>query len=289
MQWCGLSIGKYYDWEKRYGMENRHNGKMPRDFWLQPWERQAILSFYADHHDVGYRSLCSMMMDRDIVAVSPATVYRVLADHGCFKGLNRPVSKKGLGFEQPLRAHDHWHVDVSYLNIAGTFYYMCFLLDGYSRSIVHWDARESMKEADIQCIIEAGVERYPGYRPRIISDNGPQFIAKDFKSYLRIKGMDHVKTSPFYPQSNGKIERFHQSLKRECIRPQTPLDLAEAKRLIERYVHHYNTERLHASIGYIAPNDQLGGKAKAIHDERDRKLAQAREHRRLTAQKRHAA
>lgn len=279
VDWIGISRGKFYDWRKRYGQENRHNGRMPRDYWLQPWERDAIIDFYQEHQDVGYRALTYLMMDRDIVAVSPATVYRVLSQAGCFEGKTPHSSKKGAGFEQPLQPHDHWHVDVSYVNIAGTFYYACCILDGYSRSIVHWDIRESMKESDIQCIIEAGTERYPQVTPRIISDNGPQFMAKEFKAYLRLKGMDHVRTSPYYPQSNGKIERFHQSLKRECIRPQTPLDLDDARRLIDDYIHHYNTERLHAAIGYITPQDQLAGKAPVIHAERDRKLAEARQRR----------
>ena len=289
MDWIGISRGKYYDWSQRYGCDNRHNGRIPRDFWLLPWERSAIIDFYQNNSDVGYRALTYMMMDRDIVAVSPATVYRVLKQAGCYDGYSVPVSSKGTGFQQPLRPHDHWHVDVSYLNISGTFYYMCFVLDGFSRSIVYWDVRESMKESDIQCILEAGTERYPEAKPRIISDNGPQFIAKEFKTYIRIKGMDHVRTSPFYPQSNGKIERFHQNIKRECIRPQTPLDLDDAKRIIQKYVDFYNSERLHAAIGYVTPDDHLNGRTKAIHAARDQKLAQARERRKQQSQNMHAA
>ena len=101
--------------------------------------------------------------------------------------------------------------------------------------------------------------------------------------------MTHVRTSPFYPQSNGKIERFHQSLKAECIRPQTPLDLDDAKRLIEAYLHSYNTERLHASIGYVTPHDKLHGRDQVIHAERDQKLANARQQRKLAAYKLRAA
>jgi transposase InsO family protein len=92
--------------------------------------------------------------------------------------------------------------------------------------------------------LNAGTERYPEATPRIISDNGPQFMAKEFKASIRIKGTDHVWKSPCYPQSNGKIERFHQNIKRECIRPQTPLDLDDAKRIIQKYVDCYNSERL---------------------------------------------
>ncbi|NQT38888.1 MAG: transposase, partial [Planctomycetes bacterium] len=117
--------------------------------------------------------------------------------------------------------------------------------------------------------------------PRIISDNGPQFIAKDFKQFIRICGMTHVRTSPYYPQSNGKIERWHKSLKGECIRPMTPLSLDDARRLVERFVTHYNTARLHSAVGYVAPADKLLGLEDVIHTERDRKLEEAREVRRL--------
>jgi len=193
-------------------------------------------------------------------------------------------SRKGTGFEQPLGPHQHWHVDVSYINLSGTFYYLCSVLDGCSRFLVHWDLRESMKEADIEMILERAKEKYPAARPRIISDNGPQFIARDFKEFIRISGMTHVRTSPFYPQSNGKIERWHKSLKRECIRPLTPLTLEDARRLIQIYVDHYNTVRLHSAIGYVAPQDRLAGRQVEIHAARDRKLEEARRQRQLRRQ-----
>jgi len=96
------------------------------------------------------------------------------------------------------------------------------VLDGFSRFIVHWDLRPAMTEADIEIVLQAARELYPEAKPRIISENGPQFIARDFKEFIRIAGMTHVRTAPYYPQSNGKIERWHKSLKSECIRPGTP-------------------------------------------------------------------
>jgi transposase InsO family protein len=178
-----------------------------------------------------------------------------------------------------LKAHEHWHIDVSYINISGTFYYLCSVLDGYSRAIVHWALRESMTEAEIEVILQAAKERYPDARPRIISDNGPQFIARDFKEFIRISGMTHVRTSPYYPQSNGKIERWHKSLKGECIRPGTPLTQEDGQRLIQEYVEHYNTVRLHSAVGYVTPADMLAGRQAEIHAARDRKLEEAREQR----------
>jgi transposase InsO family protein len=137
-----------------------------------------------------------------------------------------------------------------------------------------------MTEPQIEVLIQRAREKFPGVNPRIISDNGPQFIARDFKQFIRICGMTHVKTSPYYPQSNGKLERFHKTLKTECIRPQTPLNLEDARRMVEEYVQHYNTIRLHSAIGYVTPADKLAGKEKEIFAARDQKLAEAREQRR---------
>ena len=218
-----------------------------------------------------------MMMDRDIVAVSASSVYRVLSGEGLMRKWNRVKSKKGTGFVQPLNPHEHWHTDISYINICGTFYYLCSILDGFSRYIVHWDIRESMTELDVEIILQQAREKFPDACPRIISDNGPQFIAKDFKEFIRISGMTHVRTSPYYPQSNGKLERFHKTYKSQCIRPQTPLSLDDALRLTTGFIEQYNTRRLHSAIGYITPQDKLEGRAEAILAARETKLAAARE------------
>ena len=140
-----------------------------------------------------------------------------------------------------------------------------------------------MTEAEVETIIQRARERFPGERPRIISDNGPQFIAKDFKEFIRICGMTHVRTSPYYPQSNGKIERWHKTLKGECIRITTPLSLEDARRLVADFVTHYNTVRLHSAIAYVTPADKLAGRAEAIWAARREKLATADARRRARA------
>jgi hypothetical protein len=144
-----------------------------------------------------------------------------------------------------------------------------------------------MEESDIETIIQRAREAFPGETPRIITDNGPQFIAKDFKEFIRIAGMTHVRTSPYYPQSNGKIERWHKTLKGESIRVSVPLSLEDARRIVLDFVGHYNNVRLHSAIGYVTPKDRLEGRHTVITQERDRKLAEARERRRLTRQAEH--
>lgn len=281
IDWVGISRSKFYDWQQRYGKVNEHNTWIPRDFWLTDAEKQAIIKYHLDYPLDGYRQLTYMMLDADIVAVSPSSVYRVLLNAGLLRKWNGKPSKKGDGFQQPLKPHEHWHIDISYINISGTFYYMCSVLDGFSRYIVHWDIREAMTEADIEIILQRAREKFPDAQPRIISDNGPQFIARDFKEFIRISGMTHVRTSPYYPQSNGKLERYHKTIKSTCIRVRTPLSLDDATRMVINFVEHYNNRRLHSAIGYITPKDKLEGKAEAIFAAREQKLAAAREARQV--------
>ena len=277
--WLELGPSKFHQWKQRYGKVNEHNGQIPRDTWLEDWERAAILDYHDRHPLEGYRRLTFMMLDDDVVAVSPTSAYRVLKSAGRLDRKWQKPSKKGTGFVQPLKLHEHWHIDVTYINVQGTFYFLLTVLDGMSRFIVHWDLRESMKEDEVELVLQQALEKYPGAKPRFISDNGPQFIARDFKEFIRLVGATHVRTSPYYPQSNGKLERWHGSLKQECVRPSCPGSLDEARRRITEFVAHYNTTRLHSAIGYITPADKLNGLADVIHDERDRKLEAARERR----------
>jgi len=196
----GITRSKYYDWRSRYGKTNEHNAWIPRDFYLTDREKRAIIAYYNGHPLEGYRRLTYMMMDDDIVAVSPSSVYRVLVNAGLLRRWNRKPSKKGAGFQQPLKAHEHWNI---------------------------------------------------------------------------ISGMTHVKTSPYYPQSNGKLERYHRTIKGTCIRVKTPLSLEDARRLVTDFVDHYNNKRLHSGIGYVTPKDKLQGRAEMILAERDAKLIAA--------------
>jgi putative transposase len=278
--WIGISRGKFFDWKERYGKVNEHNGLIPRDHWLDQAEQRAIIDFHSKHPLEGYRRLTFMMLDADVVAASPSSVYRVLKKAGLLDRWSKKLSKKGTGFHQPTRLHEHWHIDVAYLNVGGTFYYLCIVLDGFSRLIVHWEIRESMTEADIECILERARESVPGARPRVISDNGPQFISRDFKAYIRETGMTHVRTAPYYPQSNGKLERVNKTVKSEALRLSNPASLHDARRVVGTFVDHYNNVRLHSALGYITPADQAAGRGPDIWKVRDERLHAARERRR---------
>ncbi|MFO0804690.1 MAG: hypothetical protein U0791_16400 [Gemmataceae bacterium] len=176
---------------------------MPRDHWLTAAERKAIIDFHHQYPLEGYRRLTYMMIDRNIVACSPATVYRVLSQAGLLQRWkpktslrNRfratPPAPRALARRRLLPQHRR-HLPLPVFRPRRS----------QRRAIVHWDIRERMTEADIEQIIQKGKECHPGVTPRIITDNGPQFLAKDFKEFIRISGMTHVKTSPYYPKATA--------------------------------------------------------------------------------------
>ncbi|MDQ7053643.1 MAG: IS3 family transposase [candidate division KSB1 bacterium] len=282
--WLQLSTGKYYAWKKRRklgptagGMPRGSDRVIPKAHWLLPWEVEAIVEYRLQHPTEGYRRLAYMMLDADVVAVSPSSVYRVLKKRGLLLSRWRHTRAKGSGFIQPTRPHEHWHLDISYINYKGTFVYLMALIDGYSRLVVHFAVKLSIEALDVEIFIEEAREKFPSENPILITDNGPQFIAKEFKTYLQIVGITHRRTRFFYPQSNGKVERFIQTCKNESVRKQSFIDLEDLIEQIAAYIEYYNTQRLHSALGYITPLDMLEGRQQEIIQVRKQKLLKAQE------------
>lgn len=276
----GIGRSRYYDWRTRTGMPNRHNGKIPRSHWLLEEEREAIIRYCREKIEEGYRRLTYMMLDEDVVAVSPATTYRVLKAADLLnRWLMRGASTKGDGFVQPTERHEHWHIDIMYANILGTFFFLICVLDGFSRMILHHELRAHMTEYDVEITVQRARERYPERNPRLISDNGKQFLSKDFQEFLRGAGLKHIRTSVAYPQSNGKLERFHGTIRQESIRRSSYVTIADARRQIADYIRYYNEDRLHSSIYYLTPKEVFDGKTEERLAERQRKLDDARRRR----------
>lgn len=279
----GISNSKYYEWKKRAGLENQHNGKIPKEHWLTPEEIKAIIDFAIsqigeniNYLRDGYRRIAYTGLDLGLFAASPASVYRILKEAGLLNVWSkRKTTSKGNGFIQPKYLHRDWHTDIKFIKFRGYFLFFISVIDGFSRYIIHHEVRTSMTEADVQITLQKAHEKFPDARPNIISDNGGQYISKEFGEYLKQLGFRHIKTSPNYPQSNGKIERFHRSLNEECLEKRSFIDLGDAKEQIATYISKYNNIRLHSSLNYLRPVDYLNGNHKELLSERQKKLDEA--------------
>jgi len=276
----GINESKFYSWSSRIGKPNLHNHTLPKSNWLLEDEKQALLSFAKEHPGEGYRRLTYIMLDANIVAVSPSTTYRLLKGYGLLDQWNTvKSSSKGEGFVQPEKPHEHWHIDIKYVNYHGTFLFLISIIDGFSRYIVNHELRMNMKEIDVEITVEKALEKFPGVKPRIISDNGSQFLSRDFAEYLKVAGLNHVRTSVNYPQSNGKIERYHRTISEECLRQKSMINLDDASKQIQSFVDFYNNERLHSSLFYLTPLDFLSGCVQEKLDLREQKLRDAKRNR----------
>ena len=277
ISFADISSGKFYDWQNRYGKPSNHNGKIPKSSWLMDWEKKAIVEYSRSHEEEGCRRLSCQMIDEDVAYASPSTVYRVLKANNLLNGyIPKGKSSRGSGYHQPGSPHQEWHIDISYVNILGSFMFLIAIIDGYSRFIVHHELRSHMQEEDVTIVLQRAYEKFPGVKPRIISDRGSQFISREFKKYLRFIGLKHTYTSVSYPQSNGKIERFFRTTKEECIRKNSFLSIRDARKIIDKYVDYYNHQRLHSGIDYVTPSDMITGKRDEILKARDEKLRKAR-------------
>lgn len=283
----GLSKSKYYAWKSRIGEENKHNGKIPKQHWHTPEEEKKITNYVNKHiystdrfFRDGYRRLTYRMLDEEIVALSPSSVYRILKRNNLLNPWNtKKTSSKGTGFKQPKRAHQEWHTDIKYIHFGNRFYFLISIIDGYSRFIVNHGLFLNMKTETITTLIQEAKDKFKGVSPKIISDNGPQFISKEFSKFISFVEFTHVKTSVGYPQSNGKIERFHGTFNREFYKNIPLMSFDDAKIKISKYIDYYNFQRLHSALYYLTPSDFLSNNIDEKLMVREDRLKKAKENR----------
>lgn len=260
----GLPRSTFFDWSRLAdgGKAARPPATTPKSHHITPEERAAVIAFAREHKETGHKRLSYMMADAGVAAVRPTTVYEILKEAGLIGRWKQPeITAHKTGFDQPVLAHEQWHTDIAYLNILGTQYFLISVLDGYSRSIIHHEVREKMETNDVELVIQRALDTLSKDtpRPRIISDNGSQYVSGQFKIFLRNTGCSHSKARVRHPQSNGKIERWHKTIKSECVRRVALGDLEEAREVLVRYVQEYNETRLHSALNYLTPSDYLKG------------------------------
>ena len=272
----GICVQKYHDWKKEKESVKR---VIPKSHYATEEERMRVVEFKKENMEIGYERLTYLMIDNDVVYLSPSTVYRTLVKAGLNNRWTNPAGEpKKQGFDQPVRVHEQWHTDISYINFKGTFVYFISVLDGYSRAILEWDIRTTMESFDVQSVLWRTCEKWlpADFDPRIISDNGAQFLTKEYKEILKQFSITHTRTSVNHPQSNGKIERFHGTIKNESIRNIPKFTLAQLKEEVSEWIYFYNYQRLHSAIGFVAPMDVINEKKELIEKVRKIKLELAK-------------
>jgi len=269
LQMYGVSRSTFYGWDSQVTTPSRRFNPLS----VLEEEEQDVVKYRLLHRNVGYRKLCWMMNDEDVAALSESTVYSILAKHDLLGPINQKASDAENEFRhKPTKIHEHWHTDLAYVKINGTFYFLIMLLDGFSRYILRWELLTDMTSLSVQDFIAKIREKYPDSSPKLIHDNGSAFISKDFKALLSRLDIQSVHTRRNHPETNGKIERLNGTIRQEALRINPPTSFADAQFTISNFVHFYNNKRLHVGINYLRPADVFSNIHQIILDKRKQRL-----------------
>jgi transposase InsO family protein len=273
----GISRSAFYRWCDLYqrfgeaGLEDRRAG--PRRSWnrIPDTVRRQVLEMALDRPELSPRELAVTFTDERSYFVSEASVYRLLKAHDLITSPAFAVIKAANEFKDKTTAPNQlWQTDFTYLKIIGWgWYYLSTILDDFSRYVIAWKLCTTMKAEDVTDTLELALEAsgLDGanvvHRPRLLSDNGASYIAGDLAEWLEDHGMGHVRGAPYHPQTQGKIERWHQTLKNRILLENyyLPGDL-EAQ--IDAFVGHYNYRRYHESLNNLTPVDVYHGRGQTI-------------------------
>lgn len=275
---AGVSKSTWHEWQTRKGIETKHNHETPKLNWYTPQERHAVVKYVLAHKNFlyGYRYLAWQMIDENVAFVRPASVYNIMKEYDLVhKWAKTEGEAKKKGFDQPLAPNEQWHTDISYIKVLGVFYYFISIMDGYSRKILDWELCETMEGINIELLVARVKEKYPEAHARIIHDNGKQFISKDFKDLISVLELYETSARICHPQSNGKLERFHSTLKTEHVRKTPYFSYEDAKQKMAQWIDFYNNERLHGALLYLTPEDYFAGRKEERLADRRNKLHNA--------------
>lgn len=276
LQMLDVAPASYYRWRARGGRPPPARAAPASLLALRPEERQAIVDYALAHPEIRHRELAWRMLDDDVCAVSPASVYRVLAERGLVQRW-RPRRRTAAGERVvPTRPDESWQTDIRYTKVGGRNYYLLSFLDVYARYVVHHALLRSMDGYSVALEAAAAVETLPAdVRPVIQSDHGSGFLAREFAETLAGAGVGHTLIRPHTPTDNGVIERYHRTIGARIDAAELE-DYAAARRAIAGIIAQYNHDRLHAALSYLRPVDFYRGDPAVLLAARRRKLQQAR-------------
>ena len=278
-----INRSTFYKWYRRYqeggydALANRY--RPPKQFWnaVPPWEKQRIVEIALEHPEMSPRELACHITDKRKYYISESTVYRILKAHDLITSPVYAVVTALDKFSQPTKAvNELWQTDFTYLKVIHWgWYYLSTILDDYSRYILAWRLCSGMAADDVKQTLEDAIQftgiqdpKVAHRRPRLLSDNGPCYISKTLSSYLEEQQIDHTRGKPFHPMTQGKIERYHRSMKNILL-----LENYYSPSYLEHYigvfVHYYNNHRYHEALNNVTPADVYYGRHQEILTRRE--------------------
>lgn len=279
-----LSIHKstFYNWLNRYqenGIDGLEDKKpIPQAVWNKITEthRDAVVELALEKPELSPRELAVSYTDDKRYFISESSVYRLLKEQDLITSPAYILLKASDKFQQPTtHVNEMWQTDFTYFKIIGWgWYYLSTILDDYSRFIVSWRLCKTMGANDVSDTLDDAL-RFTGldsvkvnHKPRLLSDNGPCYVSGELAEYLEEQGMTHTRGRPYHPQTQGKIERWHRSMKNQIL-----LDnyyfTSELEEQLQKFVSYYNHERYHESLNNLTPADVFYGRGEEIFDERE--------------------
>jgi putative transposase len=267
----GIPKSSYYRW--RQGKPDSGNRRRP---WNQitSEEEDKVMTVARKYTELSSRQLSAWITDNKGFAVSESTVYRILRREGLVKRQETQLTAANEYHTKTTRPHQMWATDASYFRVVGWgYYYLVTVMDDYTRFILAWKLQKDMSANSLIEVVQEAVDATGMTdvpvedRTRLLSDNGAGYISKTFRKYLRLAGIGHILAAPFHPQTNGKIERYHRSIKGELSL--FPYELpSQLERAITDFVDYYNYRRYHKALGNVTPADVLYDRREEILERR---------------------
>jgi putative transposase len=273
----GVPRSTFYRWYRAYlddgydGLENQPSRRT--QFWnrIPDAQREKVVEEALAHPEKSPRELAWRITDHNGFFISESSVYRVLRAYDLVTSPAYVLISAKDHFDNPTRrVHELWQTDFTYFKVVGWgWYYLLTVLDDYSRYIIGWKLFTGMSGEDVtelldEAIAETGVEHVAvHHRPRLLSDNGPCFISKELRKYLEVHGMTHTRGRPYHPMTQGKIERYHRTMK-NVVKLENYYFPWELEKAIAEFVQIYNHERVHESLNNLTPADVYNGRSREI-------------------------
>ncbi len=279
----GVPRSTFYGWYQRYvalgfdGLSDKKPAPRPRWNTIPKAVQEHVLELALERTDLSPRELACHYTDEKRYFVSESSVYRILKAADLITSPAYVLMSASDAFQHPtLRVHEMWQTDFTYFRIIHWgWYYLSTVLDDFSRYIIAWKLSSTMASSDVtetldRALAVTGVDQIRvTHRPRLLSDNGPAYVSSELREYLHERGMGHTRGAPYHPQTQGKIERYHRSMK-NVVKLQHYYFPGELEAAIGEFVAYYNNERYHESLDNVTPADVYFGRQHEVLTERSK-------------------